>query len=478
VNCLIFADNQLFNQQINNNQQASNELQSSREQQANNANDDSLASKSLATESLAKESPELILAEQPTVTTDSQAFKKGSMVAMSSTLSTTLTPHQLSNTVSTVTTSPSRGQLAAALATLLLLGGVGYYFSLPPTSPPPITNNNGANFAISPTTETKAERNFNDLDSPEQEFSQLAMPALIKEIEALVKSQASDQAQKLLTPALKQAKASKDPVAQSKLLYLQGRIYGDKAEFARAIATLKESITIATALNKPELLVQPEVTLASIYHVTDQDLAAATHARLSLALAQEVHDTTNEIISLRLLAISEFFIDKSTKAEELIIQSIKVAQEKLTSAQVVQGYIYLGIIATEKKKFAQAKEHFERALIATIGISDPQRRTYLTGSTNGYYARSQFLAGKSKKSIELYALAIQQANRAGIKQKLALSQLNQGLADSYLAQGDKIQAKEAEHLALRLADEARQSCETNNTALSFAINRQVAKQCN
>jgi tetratricopeptide (TPR) repeat protein len=454
--------------------------------------DDSLASKSLATESLvtesltteslvaeslAKESPELILAEQPTVTTDSQSFKKGSMVVMSSTLSTTLTPHQLSNTVSTVTISPSRGQLVAALATLLLLGGVGYYFSLPPTPPSTITNNNGANFAISPTAETNEAVSDVDLTGQVLTTSQPPDPELIKEIETLVKHQAGDQAQKLLTPALKQAEASKDPVAQSKLLYLQGRIFSQRAEFARAIVTLKQAITLATPLNKPELFLAPEITLANIYHVTDQNAKAALEARVCLKFALETNNITYQIASLQTAAISEFLAYRSTSAEASLQKSILLAEQQKDFYNASYGYIYLGVIKTEQRQFAQADRWFDQALTIIGNVDSLQRQFYLEFVVNGYYARSKALAGKIIQATNLYHLAINRARQAGVKQYLTLSQLHHGLAQCLSAQGQIKESERETAKAELLEEEALHNCESSNTALSFALNRKVTKLC-
>jgi tetratricopeptide (TPR) repeat protein len=177
---------------------------------------------------------------------------------------------------------------------------------------------------------------------------------------------------------------------------------------------------------------------------------------------------------LRIAAISGFFAHKSEDSERLIKKSIEIAQ---TPAQRVQGYIYLGVIATENGDFTQSKQHFEQALLTTSGIKEPQQRIYFAAVTNGYYARLQALMGNHKKAITLYTLAIEQANRAGIKQKLALSQLNQGLAEAYLAQGDKVQSAQTAKIATKLAKEALKLCETNNTALSFAVNRRAALRC-
>jgi tetratricopeptide (TPR) repeat protein len=254
-------------------------------------------------------------------------------------------------------------------------------------------------------------------------------------------------------------------------------VFSDKADFARAIVTLKQAINVAKTLNKADLSFSPEITLANIYHVTDQNAAAAVHARRSLTLAQKLKSPVHEAVSLRILAISEFFAYKSQEAEKLLAKSIEIAQEKLTSDQVVQSYIYLGVIFTENGNFTNAKRQFEQALLSTSGIDNAQRKAYFMASINGYYARSQFLAGDSKKAIVLYTLAIEQAERAGIKQKLALSQLNEGLAESYLAQGNKTQSVETAKLAVALATEALTVCEINNTALGFAVNRRAVKPC-
>jgi tetratricopeptide (TPR) repeat protein len=361
----------------------------------------------------------------------------------------------------------------------MLLGGIGYYFSLPPI--PPTFNNKGDSLAINPANKANIE---NELDSSDLDsIGQASVPArpltpeLIKEIEGLVKHQASDQAQTLLTPAIKQAEKIDDKAALAQLLYLQGRVYSQKAEFSRAISILKQAITIASTANKPRLLLGPQITLAGIYHVTDQNAEAANYAKQCLSLARTVNDPFYEVVSLQTLGISSFLIDHSSKAETIIKESLKLASQVQAYDRVIYGYIYLGVIQTESKKLPQAITYFDQALATLVSVNDNQRRTYLESTINGYYARTQAVAGNTVKATQLYNAAISQAIAAGVQQRLSLSQMRQGLAECYRVQGNFLAANKEVAIATELEKEATEFCETGNTILSFAITRKVAKRC-
>jgi oligoendopeptidase F len=97
---------------------------------------------------------------------------------------------------------------------------------------------------------------------------------------------------------------------------------------------------------------------------------------------------------------------------------------------------------------------------------------------NGYYGRSQALAGNYQAAISFYQLATRKANLAGIQQHLALSQMRQGLAECYRAQGNQVMAEKEIAVANEEENEALKFCEINNTALSFAVIRKAARRCN
>jgi tetratricopeptide (TPR) repeat protein len=293
----------------------------------------------------------------------------------------------------------------------------------------------------------------------------------------LVKHQATDQAQKLLTPALRQAEINNDRVAQAKLLYLQGRVFSQKADFDSASFTLQKSIKIAKTLNDLNLLLGPVITLAGIYHVTDQNAAAAEQARQCLALSQVTKQPLYEAMSLQLLAISELFAYDAPQAEELIRQSIIIAEKNQGDDYIVQGFSHLGIIKTEHGQYQEAKALFEKALVAANKVENTLKKSILRFTVQGYYARSQSLAGNFKQAATFYQQAILAAEQLGIQQRLVLSQLNQGLSDCLQSQGN---SKEAEISRLKAAlyeEQAHNNCELNNTFMSFAPKRKSAKRC-
>jgi tetratricopeptide (TPR) repeat protein len=299
----------------------------------------------------------------------------------------------------------------------------------------------------------------------------------IKEIETLVKSREIDKAQALLTPALKQAYFSNDKLAQVKLLYLQGRIFGEKANFQEAITTLNQAIAIAKPLNDPNLLLGPVINLANIYHVTDQNVAAAEQAQKCLALALQAKNLSYQVASLQSLAINGFLAHQAILSEQLLEQSISLAQQQNDFYTMAHGYAYLGIIKTELHKFDLATEQFNKALGLVSLLDTLPKRAYLEFVINGYYARSQALAGNTKAAIKLYQVAITKAQIAGVRQYLALSQLNYGLAQCLRAQNQTIEAEKTLVKAELFEEEAYKRCEAANLAMSFALVRQMVRRC-
>jgi tetratricopeptide (TPR) repeat protein len=306
----------------------------------------------------------------------------------------------------------------------------------------------------------------------------LLTPANLQQIEELVKSRELDVAQGLLLPALAQARATNNKAMQVKLLYLQGRIYGERADFGRAIVTLQETIELAKSLTDIKLLLQPTFTLSTIYYVTDQNAAAATQAANCLALAQQCHDLFYQSASLQMLAISQFVANRSPQSEEMLRQSLQLALACKNSDYVLQGYTYLGFVKTERKQYLEAAKWFDKALEFTRQEAEPQKRVYLAFTVEGYYARLQALAGNLPSAIRLYQRAIEHANKAKVVQHLALSQLYRGLGTCYAQQKQQLNAERAFAKSEVLEEEAYKRCETNNTAMSFALERQAARRCN
>jgi tetratricopeptide (TPR) repeat protein len=302
---------------------------------------------------------------------------------------------------------------------------------------------------------------------------------IIAQIEQLVKDRDLDRAQKMLTPILEQTEAVGDIALHSKCLYLQGRLYSEKADFSRAVISLEQAINIAKPLNDSLLLLGPTITLANIYHFTDQNAAAAAKARHCLDLARQENRPLYEAMSLQVLAISELFAYDSSQSEDYLKQSIAIALAEKTNGQsyVVQGYTYLGILHTEHQNFDAADQAFKKAL-EIVASSNNGRRHYLEYTVAGYYARAQALAGKMADAATLYQTAIDRANEVGVQQSLALSQLNRGLSDCYRATGDEVAAADALLKAETLEQKAAQQCEVTNTAMSFAPKRLAAKRCN
>jgi hypothetical protein len=351
---------------------------------------------------------------------------------------------------------------AAVLLGTLILAPLAYY-QLPHRSP---ASNQAAIIVDSP-----------DITVEDSQKTPLTTEA-IQEIEKLVKQLQLDKAQALLTPALQQAATQGDKATHSHLLYLQSRIFSEQANFPAAIDQLKQSIALAESLNQPRLLLAPTLLLTNIYEVTDQSAAATTQAQRCLNLAKATNRPDYQVRSLHALAINSYLAYKAAYAESLLLESITLAKQQNDDFMVAYGHTYLAIVKTKKKDFKAARAGFEQALKIANSINPPQQQNYLQFVIKGYYARCQALAANSKEAINLYQLAIQHANTAGVRQYLALSQLHYGLAQCFRAQGDTLQTERALAKAEVLEQEATKRCEVANIALSFAPIPKKIKSCN
>jgi tetratricopeptide (TPR) repeat protein len=335
---------------------------------------------------------------------------------------------------------------------------------LPPT--PPSTNNSATTSATNLALAT-LENGYQD----EQ------LPTLIKKLETLVKHRETQLAQQLLPQLLRQAEANNDKPAQAKLLYLQGRIYSQTAQFNAAIAIFKQTIAMAQTLNEPQLLLGPTIGLAKIYSLTDRNALAAEHAQRSLDLARLAQHQLYQIESLQVLALSQFLASKSSDSLLPLQQSIDLARAAHSTDYLIQGYNFMGIIHTERRAFSVAEKWFKQALNLANTVVDYQQQAFLKYTTNGYYARSQALAGKINKAADLYTLALTQAYAGRVEQLLALSQLKAGLSECYRLKGSKLQAEQTLVESQMLEEQAQEKCEVNNKFLSFAVNRKISQPC-
>jgi hypothetical protein len=158
-------------------------------------------------------------------------------------------------------------------------------------------------------------------------------------------------------------------------------------------------------------------------------------------------------------------------------QSIDLARAAHSTDYLIQGYNFMGIIHTERRAFSVAEKWFKQALNLANTVVDYQQQAFLKYTTNGYYARSQALAGKINKAADLYTLALTQAYAGRVEQLLALSQLKAGLSECYRLKGSKLQAEQTLVESQMLEEQAQEKCEVNNKFLSFAVNRKISQPC-
>jgi tetratricopeptide (TPR) repeat protein len=294
--------------------------------------------------------------------------------------------------------------------------------------------------------------------------------AVLQQAETLVKHRETEKAEVIVNSLLQQPGIASDLPSYSTLLYLKGRIHSQRAEFEPAVSSLQKSIDIAKPLNRPQLLLAPIFTLANLYHVTNNNQAAMIEANKCLELSLKIDNPTYQAASMQMVAISKFFVDRSNanEAVQLLEQSIAFAERGTNVETVAQNYVYLGLISTEQKQLTRAITFFEKALAVVPSITDAQLRVYTESTVKGFFARTQALSGNSREAVELYTAALESAQKAGVRQYLALSQLNQGLGESYQALGDQRKADKAFYSAELYEKEAQFLRQSNNKLLSFA----------
>jgi tetratricopeptide (TPR) repeat protein len=307
------------------------------------------------------------------------------------------------------------------------------------------------------------------------QFRNIIGPATISQTvlqraEKLVKHRETSNAEFLVNSLLEQPGVPGDLATYSTLLYLKGRIHSQKAEFESAVACLQKSIDIAKTLNRPQLLLAPVLTLATVSHVTNDNHTALLRANECLELSFKANNLAYQAASMQMLAISKFFLEPSADVEavQLLEQSIALAERSGNFEAVAQNYVYLGVISTEKSQLAKANIFFEKALSVVPNIADSQSQVYTEATIKGHFARTQALGGNAREAVELYTAALEAAQKAGVRQYLALSQLNQGLGESYQALGDQRKADKAFYSAELYEKEALFLRQSSNKLLSFA----------
>jgi len=296
-------------------------------------------------------------------------------------------------------------------------------------------------------------------------------PANIETLSTLVKSREFDKAEPLLKQAIDQARQANNHGVESELTYLQGRMMSARGNLDSAREILLESLRLAELANKPELKLPPLITIATIYHILDQNNDALITARQVVDIAESVNQPLQKLKGLQLMGISVFLTSRSLEAENILEESVKLAKEQNSSYYLSASLTYLGIIRNEQRRFRDAEAYFRKAIMIAKQEGNAQQRANGLAIINGYYGRSLATAGNGSKASEHYQQAILLAQEAKEQQSLFLSQLHSGLGDSLKLEGKQEQAEQAMAKAKKLERQATERCERGNTFLSVAVNR-------
>jgi tetratricopeptide (TPR) repeat protein len=286
-----------------------------------------------------------------------------------------------------------------------------------------------------------------------------------------IKTGAFAEAQTIFDTNIERTLVSRHLFSHAQFLFWQGEYLSQISNFDRAIDNMQAVIRIASPLEVPQFLLRPLMSLASIYYIMSDNERAFELAYQTLKMADTVGDPKFQIQLSQILGISAFGLKDSALAEQYLNNAIALAKEVGNNPAIAISYALLGLVQSEQHRFTEAETNFTETQQALQKIIDTKARAYLEFSATGYFARSKMLAGNIDQAINLYTRSITLAEKANIQQKLALSQLHQGLGECLMAKGDFKAAKIELAAAITLDRQARDRFEQNNSLLSFAVTR-------
>ncbi|MEW6737221.1 MAG: zf-HC2 domain-containing protein [Acidobacteriota bacterium] len=297
----------------------------------------------------------------------------------------------------------------------------------------------------------------------------------IQIVKYLARSDELSRATALIEASLPNVTSRQHLFSRAQLLLWKGHVFSNTSNFNEAIASLEDSFNIAKELDIPKFTTLPAMLLSTIYHVTNDNEHAMTLAHKTFAEAR-LSDELPPAQIVQVLGASSFNLNYPLLAERYLDYSMTLAEKQKNYSYLVMSYNLSGILQAEQKRFNEAEERFSKAYQALTKIVDENARFRMEFAVTGYYARTQMLAGNIDRSISLYEKAIDLGERTNVQEMLALSQLHQGLGESWMAKGDLHRAETEMEKAIALDHQARARFEQNNMLLTFAVTRKSCQE--
>lgn len=244
--------------------------------------------------------------------------------------------------------------------------------------------------------------------------------------------------------------------------------YNNQSLFQQARETLEASLSSAAALDDVVLKTRISVTLATSYMLENRDDHSFEIAYNAIQPAFKTNDKTRLMVLSQVMGISAFNLKYLKLGEAYTNNFIKLAKSAENPYTLAIANSYMGIMRAEQNDSEGAERFFQQALTTADSIPDKTAQAQAEFYVNGYFARAQMLSGDSMQAAVLYNRALELSKAANIQESMALSQIHQGLAESYLAQGDTKRAKAEMEMATALDTQARTRFERSNNFLSLA----------
>ena len=276
------------------------------------------------------------------------------------------------------------------------------------------------------------------------------------------------EAKRLMDRAVARTTITNHLFLKAQSLCFRALYFCDTSDFTSATADLQESIKIATPLDVPRFLQYPSMIITGIYHAGDDNTRAFQFGLKTLQSAYSDRTSSAVIQLYQLIGLSAFKLNYPALAETYLNQSIAMAEKHKNPGYLILSHSFLGIIKAEQLQHSQAAKHFEIAGQVLATIHHPSTRQSVEFIFRGYQARSEMLAGQATEAMASYKTAISIGKDIHIENKMALSQLHQGLGECMDSQGLKREAEVELMAAVELDQQAREKAAQSNSLLTFA----------
>lgn len=226
--------------------------------------------------------------------------------------------------------------------------------------------------------------------------------------------------------ALKMAQKSKNDTLLAISYSNLGKTYSVYPEFEKRATTLfKKSIDTYTKLNLRDDALQSYIELSRMYLTRDN--IAMAYPALMEAKMMSLRDTLNFKPRAQILTLlGKYYIkkDKSTLAEEALLEAIDISFEQELIAQEEQAQQQIARLYEQEKKFEEAYYHSQRQLLLANQLykNETQQEVRLASAQFDYRANKRELeiTKKEKSLTDILAASSRRANTVLIVASLLL----------------------------------------------------------